>query len=264
MPKMPKHFVQSTFLRNVRELSLQGLSCSVCDLTEVFSLPCLKTLQVGPLIHSKRDDGLTQLAFRPGSNDISTLVLTDTQVSSQTLMLVLQSCTALENFTYSEHSQYHSSNERMDMNGRVDQDFDSLIRILSPFHNILRKLTLRKQDPFPRESFRLCSLTQFTILERFSIGTFTMIDGERLILEVLPESLVELELDDFYSRLTESHGGNIPSVIEIFTEAKLRRLPNLSRVVILIDEDDCDRAGLELGKYSEDGVELCIDRSFNL
>jgi hypothetical protein len=139
-----------------------------------------------------------------------------------------------------------------------------LIRILSPFYNILRKLTLQKQDLFPRESFLLCLLTQFTILERFLVGTFTIINRERIILEVLPRSLVELELDNFYLRLTESYGGDIPSVIEIFTEAKLRRLLNLLRVVILIDEDNCDRARLKLSKYLEDSVELCIDRLFNL
>lgn len=50
---------------------------------------------------------------------------------------------------------------------------------------------------------------------------------------------------------------SITRVMEVFAGAKLRRQPNLARVVILIDEDDCDSAGLELGKHSENSVGIC-------
>jgi hypothetical protein len=46
MPKMNKSLVQASFLRNIRELNLEGPSCSVCDLAEVFSLPSLRSLRV--------------------------------------------------------------------------------------------------------------------------------------------------------------------------------------------------------------------------
>jgi len=81
MPKITTPFVKASFLRNVRELSLEGLSCLVCDLAEVFSLPSLRLLRMRPVIQSERDVGLTEWIFPPRSNGLSTLALPEADIS---------------------------------------------------------------------------------------------------------------------------------------------------------------------------------------
>jgi hypothetical protein len=244
MPKVTTPFVKASFLRNVRELSLEGLSCSVCDLAEVFSLPSLRSLRMAPITQSQRDNGLTRSAFRPRSNGVSTLALPDAKISRQTLRQVLHSCTALVDFTYGERWN--------------DEDFDSLINILSPFHDTLRTLILQGQDLDDSENVPIRSLSQFTNLERFSTGTFTIIDDGIHIQEILPKTLIELELVDRFSALPRAYGRDIHNLIRVFAEAKLKLLPNLTKISLTLDKEDWYTSDLDVNKCSKNGVEFCI------
>jgi hypothetical protein len=139
MLKIPTSFVKASFLRNVRELNLEGLSCSVCDLAEVLSLPSLRSLRMAPITHSQRDKGFLRSAFRPRSNGLLTLALPEAKIPIQTLRQNLHSCTALVDFTYGKPWDA----EPWDAEPWVTQDLDSPIKILSPIHNTLRTLILR-------------------------------------------------------------------------------------------------------------------------
>jgi hypothetical protein len=252
MPKITTSFVKASFLRNVRELDLEGLSCSVCDLAEVLGLPSLRSLRMAPITHSQRDEGLTSSAFRPRSNGVSTLALPETRISGQTLRQVVHSCTALVDFTYGTHWNAE--------NPSVTQDFDSLIKSLSPFHDTLRTLVLQSQDlnpseDFPSENLPTRSLSQFTTLERFSTGTFATINDGSHIQDILPKSLIELELIDRYSALPGAYGRDIHNVIRVFAEAKLKLLPNLTKMSLTLEKEDWYNSDL---KCSENGVEFCI------
>jgi hypothetical protein len=252
MPKITTSFVKASFLRNVRELDLEGLSCSVRDLAEVLSLPSLRSLRMAPITHSQRDKGFLRSAFRPRSNGVSTLALPETRISGQTLRQVLHSCTALVDFTYGTHWN--------DENPSVTQDFDSLIESLSPFHDTLRTLILQSQDlnpseDFPSENLPTRSLSQFTTLERFSTGTFAIIDYGSHIQDILPKSLIELELIDRYPTLPRAYGRDIHNVIRVFAEAKLKLLPNLTKMSLTLEKEDWYNSDL---KCSENGVEFCI------
>jgi hypothetical protein len=257
LPEITTSFVKAPFLRNVRELNLKGLSCSVCDLAGVLSLPSLRSLRMAPITHSQRDQGLPRSTFRPRSNGLSTLVLPDANISRQTLRQILHSCTALVDFTYGERERYAKTTHSW-----VNKDPDSLIKMLSPFHDTLRTLRLENQDPFPSESLPIRSLSQFTTLERFSTGTFALIDdgiddGSQ-IQEILPESLVELELRDHHSRLTATHGNNFHDVIGVFAEAKRKLLPNLTKMSLTLDQEYWDISDLDLNKCLRNGIEFRI------
>jgi len=252
MPKIATSFVKTSFLRNVRELSLEGLSCSMCDLASVFSLPSLRSLRMRPVIQSERDRGLTEWMFRPRSSGLSILALLEADISRQTLRQVLHSCTALVDFTYGERWDTETTDPW------VGQDPDSLIKILSPFHDTLRTLILQNKDPFPSENSPIRSLLEFRALERFSTGTFAIIDDGTYIQEILPGSLIELELRDNYSRLTGAHGSNFHNVISVFAEAKRKLLPNLTKMSLTLDQEHWENSDLDFNKCLRNGVEFCI------
>jgi hypothetical protein len=252
MPKVTTPLVKASFLRNIRELSLEGLSCSVCDLVEVLNLPSLRSLRMRPVIQSERDWGLTEWMFRPRSNGLSTLALPEADISRQTLRQVLHSCTALVDFTYGECWDTETTDPW------VGQDPDSLIKILSPFHDTLRTLILQNKDPFPSENLPIRSLLEFRTLERFSTGTFAIIDDGSHIQEILPGSLIELELRDNYSRLTEAHGNDIHNVISVFAEAKRKLLPNLKKMSLTLDQEYWENSDLDFNKCLRNGIEFCI------
>ena len=205
MPKMNKSLVQASFLRNIQELSLEGPSCSVCDLAEVFSLPFLRSLRVRSVIQSERDQGLREWMFQPRSNRISTLALTYSKISRQALGQVLHSCTALEDLTYIEVWDHRNSENTFTW---VTQDFDSLIKVLSPFHKTLKTLKLQNDciERIPTKHSPIRTLTQFTILEHFSTVMFAIKNNGSRIQEILPGSLVELELSD---TSLETDGGDV-------------------------------------------------------
>lgn len=252
MPKITTCFVKASFLRNVQELSLEGLSCSVCDLAEVFSLPSLRSLRMAPITHSQRDNGLTRSTFRPKSNSLSKLALPNAKISRETLKKILHSCTALVDFTYGDRWDDETTD------ASVSQDFDSLIKILSPFHDTLRTLNLENQDPFPSESSPIRSLLQFTALERFLTGTFAIVDDRGQIQEILPKSLIELELSDNYSRLISAYGDDYYNIIRIFAEAKTTFLPNLKKMLLKLDKEDWENSDLDLNRCLKNGIEFCI------
>ncbi|KAF2844191.1 hypothetical protein T440DRAFT_35678 [Plenodomus tracheiphilus IPT5] len=207
---------------------------------------------MAPITHSQRDRGLTRLAFRPRSSGLSTLALPDAKISRRTLRQILHSCTALVDFTYGDRWDAEITDPW------VRQDFDSLIKILSPFHDTLRSLILENRDPYPSESSPIRSLSQFTTLERFSTGTFAIIDNGSQIQDILPKGLIELELRDNYSRLTEAHGNDIHNVIRVFAETKPNLLPNLTKMVLTLDREDWEDSDLDLNKCLKNGVEFCI------
>ena len=140
----------------------------------------------------------------------------------------------------------------------MGQDPDSLIKILSPFHDTLRTLILQNKDPFPSENSPIRSLLEFRALERFSTGTFAIIDDGTYIQEILPGSLIELELRDNYSRLTGAHGSNFHNVISVFAEAKRKLLPNLTKMSLTLDQEHWENSDLDFNKCLRNGVEFCI------
>jgi hypothetical protein len=254
MPKMPSmttSLVKASFLRNVKELSLEGVSCSVCDLAEVFSLPSLRSLRIERVVHSQRDKRLTGSAFTPRSNSILRLALNESEVSRQTLEQILHSCTALEDFTYGELWDVETADPRL------VQDFDSLIKILSPFHDTLKTLIFQNQDPFPSEISPIRTLSQFTTLERFSTATFALIGDGSQTRDVFPKSLIELKLKDTLSRMLEDHN-DIDKVIREYAEAKLNFLPNLRKLSLTLDKAWWEYSYLEFPKCSKNGVEFCM------
>jgi hypothetical protein len=80
MPKITISFVKASFLRNVRELSLEGLSCLVYDLAKVLSLLSLRLLWIAPITYLQQDNRLTRLTFRPRLNDLLTLALPNAKI----------------------------------------------------------------------------------------------------------------------------------------------------------------------------------------
>jgi hypothetical protein len=250
---MNKSFVQASFLRNIRELSLAGPSCSVGDLAEVFSLPSLRSLRIERVIQSERDQGLAEWMFQPKSNCISTLALTSSRISRQTLRQVLHSCTALKDFTYIE--AWGGDRDSKSTITWVTQDFDSLIKILSPFHETLRTLKLRNGnfEQMPTKHSRIRTLTQFTTLEHFSTVMFAITNNGSRIQEILPESLIELELSD---TSMETDRDEVNDILWGLSDAKLKRLPNLSRFALTLD--DWNHSYVKFEKQSINGVEFCF------
>lgn len=110
----------------------------------------------------------------------------------------------------------------------------------------------------PSENLPIRSLSQFTNLERFSTGTFTIIDDGIHIQEILPKSLIELELVDRFSALPRAYGRDIHNLIRIFAEAKLKLLPNLTKISLTLDKEDWYTSDLDVNKCSKNGVEFCI------
>jgi hypothetical protein len=255
---MNKCLVQASFLRNIRELSLEGPSCSLCDLAEVFSLPSLRSLRMRPVIQSERDQGLTEWMFQPRSNCISTLALTYSKISRQTLRQVLHSCTALKDLTYIE--AWDGDRDSENTFTWVTQDFDSLIKILSPFHETLRSLKLGTGDieRIPTEHSPIRTLTQFTTLEHFSTVMFAINNNGSRIQEILPESLIELELSDTSESQSslESIGDDVNNMLWGLAEAKLESLLNLTRFALTLDE--WDHSNLVFERRSINGVEFCF------
>jgi hypothetical protein len=92
-------------------------------------------------------------------------------------------------------------------------------------------LILKNQDLDPSEYLPIRSLLQFTILKRFSTDTFTIIE------EILSESRIELDLINRYSTLPGANGRDIYNVFRAFTEAKLKLLPNLTKMSLTLDEE---------------------------
>jgi hypothetical protein len=291
---MNTSLVQASFLRNIRELSLKGPSCSVRDLAEIFSLPSLRSLRMSAVYQSERDQGLTEWMFQPRSNCITTLALTDSKISRQTLRRVLRSCTALKDLTYTEI--WNCDREGEDTFTWVTQDFDSLIKSLSPFHETLRTLKLQNKPvtQIPTKHSPIRTLTQFTSLEHFSTVMFAIKNHGGRIQEILPESLIELELSDTSQSFLETYGDDVSDGDDVndgddvsdgngvndgddvsdgndvngwddvddmlwgLSEAKLDRLPNLTRVALTLD--DWYHSNLEFERRSINGVEFYFGR----
>ena len=97
MPQLTELPFHAPFLQNVRILSLYAPNCSVFDIAAVFTLPTLRSLHISGIIETPE---LSQCAFLPRSNNISTLALTGTTLSLQTLSQIFFSCVALEQFAY--------------------------------------------------------------------------------------------------------------------------------------------------------------------
>jgi hypothetical protein len=188
--------------------------------------------------------------FRPRSIGLSTLALPYAKLSTQTLRQILHSCTALVDFTYGDRRDAETTDSWA--------SHDSLIEILSPFHNTLRTLILENQEPYPSENLPIRSLLQFTTLERFLTGTFAIIDNGSPIQEILLESLIELELRNSFSRLTGAHGDNFHNVIRAFAEAKIKLLPNLTKMSLILDKESWRNSNLDFNKCLRNGVEFCI------
>jgi hypothetical protein len=78
------------------------------------------------------------------------------------------------------------------------------------------------------------------------------------IQEILPESLIELELSDTSESQSslESIGDDVNNMLWGLAEAKLKRLPNLTRFALTLD--DWDHSKLEFERRSINGVEFCF------
>jgi hypothetical protein len=92
-------------------------------------------------------------------------------------------------------------------------------------------------------------------LKRFSTGTFAIINDGSHIQDILPKSLIELELIDRYSTLPGAYGRDIHNVIRVFAEAKLKLPLNLTKMSLTLEKEDWYNLDL---KCSENGVEFCV------
>jgi hypothetical protein len=219
-------------------------------------LPSLRSLRVRFVIQSEQDQGLTEWMFQPISNCISTLALTYLKISRQTLRQVLHSCTTLKDLTYIEAWDHRDSENTFTW---VTQDLDLLIKILLPFHKILKTLKLQHNyiEQITTQHSPIRTLTQFTTLEYFLTVMFAIENYGSRIQEILPKSLIELELSDTSMENDESDisdGDNVNDMLWGLSEAKLNRLPNLTRFALMVD--NCKPSKLEFERRSINGVEF--------
>jgi hypothetical protein len=106
----------------------------------------------------------------------------------------------------------------------------------------------------PTKHSRIRTLTQFTTLEHFSTVMFAITNNGSRIQEILPGSLIELELSD---TSMETDRDEVNDILWGLSDAKLKRLPNLSRFALTLD--DWNHSYVKFEKRSMNGVEFCFD-----
>jgi hypothetical protein len=129
-----------------------------------------------------------------------------------------------------------------------------------PFHDTLRTLKLQNTsiERIPTKHSPIRTLTQFTTLEHFSTFMFAINNIGSRIHKILPKSLIELELSDTSESQSslESIGDDVNNMLWGLAEAKLERLPNLTRFALTLDE--WDHSNLKFERRSINGVEFCF------
>jgi hypothetical protein len=134
------------------------------------------------------------------------------------------------------------------------RDFNSLIVALSPFYDSLRTLNFLNHYSWDVEISPLHSLTLFSKLERFSSDAAILTgSGTQYFVRKLPKSLNKIQLNDHMSWILDDLGRD--GVRDVFAEAKLMFLPNLTNVDLVLDEDDDCGDSIQ---FERNGVNICV------